>query len=139
MTDKLLELNLESLRLGLLSSDRYWNKPLLIFNSASQCGYTDQLLSMQKIYEQGETVPVAVPTNEFGQQEPGDDIEISQYYQNKFSVTFPVVKKCDLEHELFKTYGRPNWNFNKYLFDNDHNFVKKYGSDVLPEDIIKDV
>ena len=92
MTDKLLELNLESLRLGLLSSDRYWNKPLLIFNSASQCGYTDQLLSMQKIYEQGETVPVAVPTNEFGQQEPGDDIEISQYYQNKFSAVLYSIR-----------------------------------------------
>jgi len=139
MTDKLLELNLESLRLGLLSSDRYWNKPLLIFNSASQCGYTNQLSSMQKIYEQGAMVPIAVPTNEFGKQEPGDDIEISQYYQNKFSVTFPVVKKTNLEHKLFETYGKPTWNFNKYLFDKDHNFVKKYGSDVLPEDIIKDV
>lgn len=94
---------------------------------------------MQKIYEQGSIVPIALPTNEFGKQEPGDDIEIGQYYQNKFSVTFPVVKKINLEHKLFETYGKPTWNFNKYLFNKDHNFVKKYGSDILPEDVIKNV
>jgi glutathione peroxidase len=139
MTDKLLKLNLESLRLGLLSSDRHYGKPLLIFNSASFCGYTKQLLSMQKIYEEGSVVPIALPTNEFGEQEPGDDIEISQYYQNKFGITFPVIKKTNLEHFLFETYSKPDWNFNKYLFDKDHNFVRKYGSDVPPEDVIKDV
>jgi glutathione peroxidase len=139
MTDKLLKLNLESLRLGLLSSDRHYGKPLLIFNSASFCGYTKQLLSMQKIYEEGSVVSIALPTNEFGDQEPGDDIEISQYYQNKFGITFPVIKKTNLEHFLFETYGKPDWNFNKYLFDKDHNFIRKYGSDVLPEDVIKDV
>jgi|TARA_R110000803_G_scaffold40761_1_gene87762 glutathione peroxidase len=139
MTDKLLELNLESLRLGLLSSDRHYGKPLLIFNSASFCGYTKQLLSMQKIHEEGRVVPIALPTNEFGDQEPGDDIEISQYYQNKFGITFPVIKKTNLEHILFKTYGKPDWNFNKYLFDSKHNFVDRYDSKTLPEDVIKDV
>jgi len=94
---------------------------------------------MQKIYEEGSVVPIALPTNEFGDQEPGDDIEISQYYQNKFGITFPVIKKTNLEHFLFETYGKPDWNFNKYLFDKDHNFIRKYGSDVLPEDVIKDV
>mgnify|MGYP006235394243 FL=1 len=84
--DRLIELNLESLKLGLLSSDRYYNKPLLIFNSASFCGYTKQLTSMQQIYEQGQVVPIALPTNEFGGQEPGDNIEINQYYQNKFGI-----------------------------------------------------
>ena len=139
MTDRLLKLDLESLRLGLLSSDRHYNKPLLIFNSASFCGYTKQLTSMQKIYEEGNVVPIALPTNEFGKQEPGDDIEISQYYENKFNVTFPVAKKTNLDHVVFQTYGIPKWNFEKYLFNKEHIFVKKYDSKALPEDIIKDV
>ncbi len=139
MTDKLLELNLESLHLGLLSSDRFYNKPLLIFNSASFCGFTSQLNSMQKIYEQKAVVPIALPTNEFGNQEPGDDFELLQYYKNKYKVTFPVIKKIDLEHNFFKTYGRPKWNFNKYLFNKEHNFIKRYDGNVLPEEVIKDV
>ena len=139
MTDKLLELNLESLRLGLLSSDRYYGKSLLIFNSASFCGYTKQLVSMQKIYEEGSVVPIALPTNEFGKQEPGDDIEVSQYYENKFNVSFPVCKKTDLNHVIFQTYGKPTWNFNKYLFDRHHNFVAKFDSAVSVAEVIKDV
>ena len=77
--------------------------------------------------------------NEFGQQEPGDDIEIKQYYENKWGVTFPVAKKTDLEHKLFKRFGKPSWNFNKYLFDVEHKFVKRYESKIAPEEIIKDV
>ena len=137
--DRLIELNLESLKLGLLSSDRYYNKPLLIFNSASFCGYTKQLTSMQQIYEQGQVVPIALPTNEFGGQEPGDNIEINQYYQNKFGITFPITSKIDLQHKFFQTYGTPDWNFNKYLFDRRHVFIKKYPSDVTPEEVLKDV
>jgi glutathione peroxidase len=134
--DRLIELGLESLTLGLLSSDRYYNKPLIIFNSAGLCGFTKQLSAFQKIYEAGSVVPIALPTNEFGNQEPGDDIEISQFYQNKYGVTFPVAKKTDLEHTIFKQYGAPLWNFNKYLFDMDHVFVARYNSEILPEDVI---
>ena len=94
---------------------------------------------MQTIYENGKVVPIALPTNEFGGQEPGDDIEISQFYQNKFGITFPIIKKTDLEHTLFIKHGKPDWNFNKYLFDKEHNFVKKYNANILPEDVIKDV
>ena len=81
MQDKLLQLDLESLRLGLVSSLKYMNRPILVFNSASFCGFTKQIYDMQKVYEAGSVVPMALPTNEFGKQEPGDDIEISQYLQ----------------------------------------------------------
>ncbi len=137
--DRLLELNLESLTLGLLSSERFYNKPLLLFNSASLCGFTEQLIDMQRIHLEGKVVPIAVPTNEFGMQEPGDDIEISQYYQNKFGITFPVIKKTDLTHILFEKYGKPTWNFNKYLFDSKHHFVKRFDAEVLPEEVTKNV
>ena len=137
--DRLLDLGLESLSLGLLSSERYYDKPLIIFNSASLCGFTNQLHSLQKLYESGKAVPIALPTNEFGKQEPGDDIEINQYYQNNYNVTFPIVKKTDLTHIIFQKYGKPSWNFNKYVFDRQHRFVKRYDSKTLPEDINLDV
>ena len=137
--DRLIELRLESLSLGLLSSERYYDKPLIIFNSASLCGFTNQLHSLQKVYESGKAVPIALPTDEFGGQEPGDDIEINQHYQNNYGVTFPVVKKTDLTHIIFQKYGEPSWNFNKYVFDRQHRFVKRYDSKTLPQDINLDV
>jgi glutathione peroxidase len=139
MQDKLLQLDLESLRLGLISSEKFIDRPILVFNSASFCGFTKQIHDMQKIYETGHIVTMALPTNEFGEQEPGDDIEISQYYENKFGVTFPVLKKTNLEHVIFATYGQPTWNFNKYLFDRRHDFVAKFDSNVPVSEVIKNV
>ena len=139
MQDKLLQLNLESLRLGLVSSEKFMNRPILVFNSASFCGFTKQIYDMQKVYEAGSVVPMALPTNEFRKQEPGDDIEISQYYESKFKVTFPVLKKTDLKHIIFTKHGQPTWNFNKYLFNKNHDFVARFDSNVPVTEVIKNV
>lgn len=136
MNDKLLELELESLKDGLLFSARFYNKPVVIFNSACQCGFTTQLADFQKLYERGNIVPIAVPTNEFGAQEPGDDYEITQFCRTKYNVSFPVCKKTDLGHKLFLKFGIPEWNFNKYLFDAKHDFVKKFDADFAPEELL---
>ena len=137
MNDKLLELELESLKNGLLFSGRFYKKPILIFNSASQCGFTKQFTDFQKLYEEGNIVPIALPTNEFGNQEPGDNYEIIQFYKTKYNVTFPICKKTDLTHKLFLLFGKPDWNFNKYLFDRSHNFIKKFNSDFNPRELLK--
>jgi len=134
--DRLLEFGLETLATGLITSARYWGKPVVIFNSASQCGFTDQLSKFQKLFEGGRIIPIALPTNEFGAQEPGDDTEIQQFACNIHNVKFPICMKTNLDHVLFQKYGKPNWNFNKYLFDSDHRFIKKFDSKLLPEDLL---
>ena len=111
MIDKLIEYNFESYEYGLISSARYYKKPIIIFNSASLCGYTKQFVDFQKIYEDG----------------------------NTYKVTFPICLKTDLTHLLFTRYGKPNWNFNKYLFDNEHNFVARFDSEVQPMELLKHV
>lgn len=137
MNDKLLELELESLKDGLLFSGRFYNKPVVIFNSASQCGFTKQFADFQKLYEEGNIAPIALPTNEFGNQEPGDNYEITQFCSTKFDVSFPVCKKTDLSHKLFQLFGKPDWNFNKYLFDRNHNFIKKFDAYFHPKELLK--
>ena len=137
--DRLLELGLETIATGLITSARCWNKPVVIFNSASQCGFTDQLSKFQTLYEGGVIIPIALPTNEFGAQEPGDDTEIQQFACNVHKVKFPICMKTNLEHILFQKYGKPNWNFNKYLFDREHRFIKKFDSKILPEDLLQHV
>jgi glutathione peroxidase len=137
--DRLLELGLESYAQGLISSHRFWDRPVVVFNTASFCGFTKQIASFQKLFLQGSIVPIALPTNEFGQQEPGDDYEIRQFLKTKYQVTFPVCMKTDLQHVIFQRHGEPTWNFNKYLFDKKHNFVDKFDSNFKPEDLISHV
>ena len=138
MQDKLAELGLESQKIGLLTSGRFYDKSVIFFNSASLCGYTKQLKEFQAIYEEGLAVPIAIPTNNFGNQEPGDNYEINQFYNQKYGVTFPICLKQDIEHDFFKRFGKPDWNFNKYLFNKDHDFVKQFGSKLSPRQVLNE-
>jgi glutathione peroxidase len=136
MNDKLLELELESLKDGLLFSGRFCNKPVVIFNSASQCGFTKQFADFQQLYEGGKIIPIALPTNEFNNQEPGDNYELLQFCKTHYDVNFPVCKKTDLNHVMFQRFGRPDWNFNKYLLDKNHNFVKQFDAYFNPKELL---
>ena len=138
MQDKLAELGLESQKIGLLTSGRFYDKKVIFFNSASLCGFTKQLLEFQQIYNEGLAVPIAIPTNDFGNQEPGDNYEINQFYNQKYNVQFPICLKQTTEHEFFKRFGKPDWNFNKYLFNTNHNFVKQFGSNVSPRQALNE-
>ena len=135
----IIDLDLESLKDGLLFSGRFYKKPIVIFNSASQCGFTKQFADFQTLYESGSIIPIALPTNEFGAQEPGDNYELLQFCTTNYNVSFPVCKKTDLNHPLFQTYGKPDWNFNKYLFNKDHNFVKQFDAYFNPKDLLNHV
>lgn len=66
-------------------------------NVASRCGYTDsnykQLQSLYEKYEKDGLQIFAMPTNEFGGQEPGSDADIIKFTKDKYAVTFPVFSK----------------------------------------------
>ena len=132
----IIDLELESLKDGLLFSSRFYKKSIVIFNSASQCGFTKQFADFQALYESGKIIPIALPTNEFGNQEPGDNYELLQFCKTHYNVSFPVCKKTDLNHPVFQRFGKPNWNFNKYLFNKDHDFIKQFNAYFDPKDLI---
>lgn len=138
MQDKIADLGLESQKVGMLTSDRFYDKTIIFFNSASLCGYTHQLKEFQEIYSEGLAVPIAIPTNNFGDQEPGDNYEIQQFYNHKYGVTFPICTKQTIEHDFFIKFGKPRWNFNKYLFNRKHDFVKQFGSNVSPRQVLNE-
>src|SRR5215470_14151089 len=60
---------------------KYKGKKLLIVNTASKCGFTPQYADLEKLYEQykDKLVIVGFPANNFGQQEPGNSKEISEF------------------------------------------------------------
>jgi glutathione peroxidase len=130
------KISLLSWRMGLINLECFYNQPIVIFTSASLSEFINQLYDFQKLYEEKKIVPIALPTHDFGNQEPGNDLEIYQYYTKKFGVTFPIANKTDMNHSFFKTFGEPNWNFNKYLFDKKHNFLKQFNAYTLPLELL---
>lgn len=66
-------------------------------NVASRCGYTDsnykQLQTLYEKYQKDGLQIFAMPTNEFGGQEPGSDADIIKFTKDKYAVTFPVFSK----------------------------------------------
>ena len=90
MTDRLLPLGLESQANGLLTSAKFWNKKLIIFNSASFCGFTKQLREFQDIFKQGLAVPIAIPTNDFGNPVSAG-VYLYQIHANSYTKTMKMI------------------------------------------------
>lgn len=137
MNNSLWKVNLKSTIRGIYSRSQFWDKPIVVFNSASLCGFTSQLIEFETLYQTGKIVPIAIPTNNFGGQEPGDITEIYQHYEKKYNVTYPIVDKATIEHDFFKLFGSPEWNFNKWLFDSKHIFVQRFDSKTKPMELVE--
>jgi len=126
----------------------YKGKAVLIVNVASKCGYTKQYAGLEATYlkykDQGFVV-LGFPCNQFGGQEPGTNEQIKEFCSSKFSVTFPLFDKIDVNganrNPLYvmlagKTSPFPGdikWNFNKFLISKDGKIIKRFDSAVTPE------
>ncbi len=124
----------------------YAGTPLLIVNTASLCGFTPQYAGLQALWteyrDRGLTV-LAVPSNDFGRQEPGDAASIGAVCDARFNITFPVAAKAVVSGAnaipLFRwladaagPLGRPRWNFYKYLVGRDGQLIDWFGSVTAP-------
>lgn len=134
----------------IISMEKYRGKQILVVNLASQCGYTPQYKALETMYRQHDQLMVlGFPSNDFGGQEPGSDKEIAKFCQVNFGVSFPVFKKdkvsgvdkqsvytwlCDKEQNGWNREA-PQWNFYKYLVDEQGNLSKVFSSAVSPGDI----
>jgi glutathione peroxidase len=129
---------------------KYAGRVMLVVNTASACGYTPQYEGLQKLHEkyeeQGLSV-VGVPCNQFGEQEPGDDLEIAKFCSDNYKVSFDMLSKvevngdgqCELYKELTAADVKPagkgpvKWNFEKFLIDRDGKIIARFPSKVEPE------
>ena len=123
----------------------YKGKKILIVNVASKCGYTPQYEDLQNLHEQfGNKVAVfGFPANNFGGQEPGTNQEIVEFCQANYGVSFQMFEKISVvgkdKHPLYKwlkeqSGEEPNWNFCKYLLDENGKVLAFYPSSVNPLD-----
>lgn len=126
-------------------------KVLMIVNVASSCGYTPQYAGLEKLYLQHKDqgfVIIGIPSDDFGQGEPGSNPEIKQFCRRKYDVTFPMMSKTLInanprlplyeyltdEHQNPKTGGPIRWNFTKFLIGRDGTVVARFEPAVEPED-----
>ena len=124
---------------------QYRGKVLLVVNTASYCGYTEQYASLQALYDKYQKrglIVLGFPANDFGKQEPGSNAEVADFCERTFKVKFPMIEKTSvvegqanpLHEALFKATGeRPKWNFHKYLVARDGSTVKSFSSRVTPD------
>tara|TARA_B100002003_G_scaffold2652_1_gene2545 strand:- start:363 stop:848 length:486 start_codon:yes stop_codon:yes gene_type:complete len=136
--------------------EQYKGKVLLIVNTASKCGFTPQYEGLESLYnkynDKGFEI-LGFPCDQFGHQEPGSDEDIAQFCSLNFGVSFPLLKKTnvngpdanplfeELKNEAPGLLGtkRIKWNFTKFLVNAQGKVLKRYAPTVKPEAIEKDI
>ncbi len=125
----------------------YKGKVLLIVNVASKCGLTPQYKALEAVQQKykgkGFTV-LGFPCNQFGGQEPGSNAEIKEFCSSKYSVSFPLFDKLDVNgskrHPLYVALagesspfpGDIKWNFGKFLVGPDGKIIKRFEPRIAP-------
>ena len=122
-------------------------KPMLIVNTASQCGYTPQLAGLQELWKRYGSrglLVIGVPSNDFGGQEPGTPNEIMQTANHRYGVNFPLAAKVVVSgpnaHPFYKWASLerpgavPRWNFHKFLIGREGRIVGSFPAAVDPMD-----
>ena len=144
----LYELTLTGLTGEPIPLAQFRGKLLLVVNTASRCGFTQQYAALQELYERYQARGLrilAVPSNDFGGQEPEDCEGILRFMREHFRVTFPMTDKQTVKgakaHPLFRWLdgklgflARPRWNFYKYLVSPEGIPVAWFPSTTAPMD-----
>jgi glutathione peroxidase len=126
----------------------YQGKVMLIVNVASKCGFTPQYTALEALHQKYAAQGLVVcgfPCNQFGGQEPGTDAEIKEFCTSKYSVTFPMFDKLEVNganrHPLYVALAGKNspfpgnikWNFTKFLIGRDGKILNRFDSKVKPD------
>ncbi|CCH47039.1 Phospholipid hydroperoxide glutathione peroxidase, mitochondrial [Wickerhamomyces ciferrii] len=127
-------------------------KVVIIVNVASKCGFTPQYTELEELYknykDQG-LVILGFPCNQFGHQEAGSQEEIQSFCQLNYGVTFPIMKKIEvnggnadpvyqyLKNEKSGLLGFKGikWNFEKFIVDKEGKVYERYSSLTKPSSL----
>ena len=126
---------------------KFKGKKLLIVNTASKCGFTPQYEELEKLHQQygKEVVLIGFPAGNFGGQELATNAEIKEFCEANFGVSFLMSEKVSVKgsdiNPLFAYLtsqenpdftGDINWNFEKFLIDENGKLVHRFRSKVKP-------
>lgn len=128
-----------------LALSAHAGKPVLVVNTATSCGLRGQFATLEQLWQRYRArglVLIAVPSNDFGGQEPLDGAAIAEAVRQSHGATYPFVSKVSVRGEGAHPFYRwaaaqrptetPSWNFHKYLIGRDGTLVGGFGSRTDP-------
>jgi glutathione peroxidase len=124
--------------------EAYAGKPLLIVNTASNCGYTKQFDGLEDLYQEYQDrglVVIGFSSDDFFQEE-NDEGDVAAVCYEKYNVSFPMIATSAVRgsdvNPVFKGLGEakgyPKWNFYKYLVSPEGEVIERFSSNVAPSD-----
>ena len=139
------DFKIESITGETIDFNEYKNKVILIVNTASYCGFTNQYEELQELWDNYKSkglIVLGVPSNTFNQEKKKND-EVKKFCEVNFNINFPLSTitevKGDNAHEIFKwakkNYGKsavPKWNFYKILINKEGKIEDTFASFTKP-------
>ena len=139
------DLKIESISGKIINFSEYKNKVVLIVNTASYCGFTNQYEELQKlwdIYKSKGLIVLGIPSNSFNQEKKNDS-EVKEFCEVNFNINFPLSSITEVKgknaHEIFKWAENnhdksaiPKWNFHKILINKEGNIEDTFTSFTKP-------
>ena len=148
------DLNIESITGEIINFTEYKGKVVLIVNTASYCGFTNQYEDLQNLWETYKSkglIVLGIPSNSFNQEKKNDS-DVKEFCEVNFNINFPLSSIIEVKgenaHELFKwakeNHGKsaiPKWNFHKILINKEGKIEDTFTSFTKPtsEKIIKKI
>lgn len=155
MDETFYQFSAKSLQGKEIAMESYRGKVVLVVNTASKCGLTPQYEGLENLYRKYKDkglVILGFPCNQFGNQEPGTEKEISEGCLINYGVSFQMFSKIDVNgdnaHPIYKYLKerlpgflskKIKWNFAKFLIDGSGKPVKRFHPTTVPDKLIKDI
>ena len=139
------DFKIESISGKIIDLKQYKNKVILMVNTASYCGFTNQYADLQNLWDQYRSkglIVLGVPSHSFN-QEKNNNKEVKKFCEVNFSINFPLSAITQVKghnaHEIFKwakkNYGNaavPKWNFHKILINREGKIEDTFSSLTKP-------
>ena len=139
------DFNIEGISGEVIDFNEYKGKVVLIVNTASYCGFTNQYDDLQKLWDMYKSrglIVLGIPSDSFNQEKKSDD-EVKKFCEVNFNINFPLSSITEVKgknaHDLYKwakeNHGKsaiPKWNFYKILINKEGKIEDTFSSFTKP-------
>ena len=139
------DFNIEGISGEVIDFNEYKGKVVLIVNTASYCGFTNQYDDLQKLWDMYKSrglIVLGIPSDSFNQEKKSNN-EVKKFCEVNFNINFPLSSITEVKgknaHDLYKwakeNHGKsaiPKWNFYKILINKEGKIEDTFSSFTKP-------